>query len=272
MYAIQTPARYGSRYVSLAPYHLHASPGWDVNLERSTVKEILHQLMGLRTRRFVWHVRFDHEALAARLVSSGLQPERTPTYILNLDDGYERVFAGYSATIRNHVRKSRRRGVLARDAESPGDVHAYYQVHMRLVQLKQQDGGYGYTYPIGLLFELAKLRGTARMLVAEWEGKIIGGGLFLQDGCSVYYFHGVGDRNYSHLYPLCAVIDEAIRWACESGLAFFNLTGAPGLPDLQRFKSSWGTRCELNWTFEWANPFWTCLSRLADGWRKYLRV
>src|SRR5262249_36783665 len=129
---------------------------------------------------------------------------------------------------------------------------------------KRQLGSYGYVYPIELLLELVKLRGTARLLIAEWEGKIIGGGLFLQDGCSVYYFHGAGDRDHSDLYPLCAVLDEAIQWTCEKGLAFFNLTGAPGLPELQRFKLSWGTRCELNWTFKWSNPYWVGLSRLRE--------
>jgi len=133
---------------------------------------------------------------------------------------------------------------------------------MDLVRLKQEAGGYGYVYPIELLQELVKLRRNVRLLIAEWEGQIVGGGMFLRDGCSIYYFHGAGDRAHSHLYPLPAVLDRAIQWTCEEGLAFFNLTGAPGLPDLQRFKSSWGTRCELNWTFEWFNPLWTRLSRL----------
>jgi hypothetical protein len=272
MYAVETPARYWSRYVSLAPYHLPASPGWHGELELSTLKRILQRLTGPRTRGFVWHVRFDHESLAAGLTSLGFQAQRSSTYVLYLNRNYEEIFAGYSATIRNHVRKARRRAVRVRDAHVLADVRAYYEVHMRLVRQKQQTGHYGYVYPIELLIELFKLDGTARLLVAEWEGQIVGGGLFLRDGCSVYYFHGASDRDYSHLYPLCAVLDEAIRWACESGASFFNFTGAPGLPTLEKFKSSWGTCREFNWTFEWFNPFWARLASVKDKIGGHLSV
>src|SRR5262245_1172227 len=265
MYALQVPSRYGSRYLWLAPYDLHASPDWVGRLDLSTVQGIVARLRGIRTRRFVWNVRFDHEPLAAALTSLGFKSEHTYSYVVDLDHDYEQVFAAYSATTRNHVRKAHRRGVRVRHAESEADVHAYYHVHRRLVRLKQQQmGSYGYVYPVELLLELTKLRGTARLLLAEWDGQVIGGGLFVHDGCSIYYFHGASDRAYSHMYALCAVIDEAIRWACEVGAAFFNLSGAPGLPALEKFKSSWGTRRVVNWTFQWANPFWERLSALRQ--------
>src|SRR5262249_8310916 len=38
MYGIQSPARYWSRFVFLAPYHLHASPGWNGSLDRVTLE------------------------------------------------------------------------------------------------------------------------------------------------------------------------------------------------------------------------------------------
>ena len=39
MYALQTSDRYGSRYVSLGPVGLYASPGWNGQLDRSTLGE-----------------------------------------------------------------------------------------------------------------------------------------------------------------------------------------------------------------------------------------
>jgi len=52
---------------------------------------------------------------------------------------------------------------------------------MDLVRLKQEAGGYGYVYPIELLQELVKLRRNVRLLIAEWEGQIVGGGVFIRD-------------------------------------------------------------------------------------------
>lgn len=261
LYASQTPGWYGLRYVSLAPFGLYASPGWNGHLERSTVDGILHSLMGLRTRGFVWNVRFDHEPLAAALVSLGLRFERVPTRVVHLGQGYDQVFARYSATIRNHVRRTRSLGVLVRDAVTPDDVRAYYQVHLRLVQQEQDRRGYGYIYPIELLLELMKVRGSGRLLLAEYDGKVVAGGMFLSDGCSVYYFHGASDRDYSRFFPSCAVFDEAIRWACGIGAGFVNLTDSGGITSLERFKASWGACLELNWRFDWTNPFWVRLSR-----------
>jgi hypothetical protein len=170
LYACQTPARYCSRYVSLAPLGLCASPGWIDHLERSTVERIVHCLAVLRTRRFIWNVRFDHEPLATALASLGLSLERVPTRVVHLDKDYDDVFAGYSATTRNHVRRARALGVKVRDAITSEDVQAYFRVHQRLVQQEQARRGYGYIYPVELLLELL-CHGSGRLLIAECDGR-----------------------------------------------------------------------------------------------------
>lgn len=264
MYALRTPLPHRCWYVELAPYCLNASPGWNGPLEPATIKSVLKRLQGVRIRQFLWNVRFDHEPLASGLMALGLKPERVSTHVLYLDRPYEETVSRYSATTRNHVRKAQRRGLRVREARSREDVHAYYDVHLRLVDLKRQTGRYGWVYPVELLLDLWNLHDTTRLLLAEWEGRVIGGGLFVRDGCSIYYFHGASDRDYSHLYPLSAVLDEAIRWAYEIGATFFNLTAAGGIATLDRFKASWGTRYEFNWTFRWSNPLWERLSRLKE--------
>ena len=265
MYGVQTPESYGLRSVSLGPASLYASPGWDDPLELPTLTGILDQIMGIRTTRFTWNVRFDHEPLAAGLKSLGIEFQLSPTHVLYLDRDYERIFAAYHATTRNHIRRAYRQGVTVRVARSPDDINAYYRVHTRLAETK---GGYSFIYPIELFTELTKLRTDACLLVAECEGRVIAGGLFFQDGCSVMYWHGASDRNYSRFYPFCAVLDQAIRLACETRAAFFNLGGSAGVATLERFKSSWGARPELNWAFEWTNAFWSRLSGLKASIRK----
>lgn len=260
MYAVQTmPGFQKLRYISLAPHGLYASPGWQGQLEPSTLKGIHDRLTEFWTRSFTWNVRFDQQPLADGLISLGYNFQHTSTHVLYLGKDYEHIFTGYSSTTRNHVRKSHRHGVVVRDALDPADVHAYDQIH---TQLADQKGGYAVIYPIKLFSELTKLCGTVRVLVAEWENRIIGGGVFIKDGSSIMYLHGASDREYSWCYPSCAVLDEAIRWGCKSGATFFNFGGSAGLASLEKFKSFWGAQAELNWKFEWTNPFWTRLSHL----------
>ena len=107
------------------------SPGWEGKLERPTIQGILRSLMGLRTRGFVWNVRFDHEPLAAALTSFDLKFQRISTHVLSLCQDYERVFGRYNATIRNQIRKAHRSGVVVRDTVDRLDIIAYHDLYAR---------------------------------------------------------------------------------------------------------------------------------------------
>jgi hypothetical protein len=253
MYGVQTCYRLGLRSVSLGPQGFYASPGWEGELDTSTLRAILSGLKGARTVSVVWNVRFDQEPLAAGLASLGLRSRRSSAHVLDLRPGYDKLLAGFSATTRNHIRKAQRRGVRVRAGTGPEDLRAYYEIHRRLVDYK---GGYHFLFPLEFLLRLLPMTGIAEFLIAEHEGRMIAGGLFLRDGCSVFYLHSAYERDHSNLFPACAVLDEAIRRACAGGAAFFNFGGSGGIASLERFKSSWGARVEQNWTFRWRNPLW----------------
>lgn len=259
MYGIEFAGSYGRRSILLGPYGVYASPGWGRLLEQSTLKNLVASLTTVRTESFVWNVRFDHAPLAEGLSSLGLKSQQTVTHILQLDSDYDRIFSGYNATRRNEVRRAYRSGVVVREAIGPQCVREYYRIH---TSLAEQKGNYKSVYPAELFLELHKIRDYTRFLVAEYEGRIIAGGLFFRDGDSVMYWHAASDRDFSRQYPSCAVLDHAIRWACESGATFFNFGGSGGIPSLEQFKSSWGAGAESNWMFEWKNPFWRQVSNL----------
>jgi hypothetical protein len=259
MYVLETPDCFRlTRSVSSgSSFDFCLSPGWVGPLTRFTLRGILLRVQGFRTQNFLWKVRFDHGPLAAGLKSLGLPFRLQPIHVLQLDPDHARAFAGYNATIRNQIRKAHRRGVVIRDTHSPDDVVAYHRMYLRLAKEK----GWGSLYPVELTLNLLKLSDLTRFLVAEYAGRVIAGGMFLRDGCSVYYLHGVYDRDYSHLFPSCPVIDQGIHWACESGASFFNFGNSGENSSLAQFKSFWGARPVSNWLFEWQNPFLAVVSR-----------
>jgi len=183
------------------------------------------------------------------------------TQVLYLSRDYDRVFAGYNASIRNQVRKARSRGVVVRDAVDEDTVRAYYKVH---TELAEQKGSYPFVYPLSLFLDLVRLPYT-QLLVAEHDGRVVGGGLFFKEESSVLYWHGTTDRAYSSYFPSRLVFDEAIRRACESGARFLNFGGSAGIASLEKFKASWGAKTERNWNFGWKNPFWAVLARLKSS-------
>jgi hypothetical protein len=259
MHAIQRVDSFGRNYNFLAPDGLYSSPAWKGRLEQATVSRVLDKLMTAQSASFEWNVRFDHSPLAAELISLGCSFDRTETSVLYLTKEYDRIFSSYNTSIRNHIRKGYRRGLVVRRSQSREDLRTYYLIHKRRAEEK---GGYSFILPFELLASLIEISGVTLFLLAEYKGRAIAGGIFLRDGCSVFYFHGAFDSSYSNLYPSCVILDEAIRGACHVGADFFNLGGSNGIVSLDRFKSFWGAKHELNWRFQWKNPFWDRLSRL----------
>ncbi|HEY2826927.1 MAG TPA: GNAT family N-acetyltransferase [Pirellulales bacterium] len=266
MHVVREPVRYAASKISgPKPDDLWTSPGWSGELSRSTVEHILHQMQrGFRTRTLRWQVRFDHEPLARMLSSLGLVPDRVQIHVLKLDRAYGDLFENYSATTRNHVRKAARRGVSVRSTSDAKDILAYHSIYSKHAHNK----GWGFAYPAQLTMDLVNMgEANACFKVAEYEGSVIGGALFLRDGNSIYYLHGVADREFSHLYPATSVMDAGIQWACESGAGYLNL-GNSGVgsvnESLATFKSSWGAHVEQNWLFDWERPLWKFVSKLKS--------
>jgi SAM-dependent methyltransferase len=188
------------------------------------------------------------------------------TYVLNLDQDHERVFARHNATVRNEIRKGVRRGISVRATCHPDDISRYQKLYEGL----QREKKWPFIYPAALTLDLARLSGMTRFFVAEFDGIIIGGGLFVQDGNSVYHLHGVADREYNHLFPSNAVINAGIRWGCETGAQFFNLGNPGSNKSLAQFKSSWGSRPEVYSVFGWQNPIWLGMSKVRNRARALL--
>jgi len=254
MHLLKSDRRYGLYYISSGPLPAFTtSPGWQGQLSRATVKDILDQLTGVRTRSLRWRVRFDHEPLALMLNSLGLFcHDRKRMQVLELDRDHSRVFARYNATIRNHVRKGRKRGVSTRSTSNLDDILAYQAIYSK----HAEENNWLFVYPTQLTLDLTKLAGITCFKVAQYQDRIVGGALFVRDGNSVIYLMGMTDRDYNHLFPSCAVLDAGIQWACEIGADFFNFGGSGNNEKLAKFKSFWGTRVEQNWGFEWRHPIW----------------
>jgi hypothetical protein len=259
IYALEAAEPLGLRSFSLAPCGLYARPGWVGRLDAGTLGGIVERMKGFRVRKLGWKVLFDHHELASELGLLGLKTRRESTHALALERDYDRIFARFSATIRNQIRKGRARGVSVREATDSETVKAYYRLH---TELAEQKGGYDYLYPLELFLGLLPMR-AARLLVAECAGRVVAGGLFFRDGASVVYWHGAADRQYSSLFPSRLVFEEAIREGCESGATLFNLGGSAGIESLEKYKELWGAQRRLNWIFEWKHPFWEKLTRIT---------
>ena len=180
---------------------------------------------------------------------SGLNQAALPatsyeTHVLPLDKPYKEIFAGYSATRRNQIRKGVRRGVSIRPARTDDDIADYCRVHEDLEAAKD----FRTRYPIQLIHALVQLPETT-LLLAELERQVIAGALFFVDGHSFLSWHGAANRAYSEYFPMPALMDTAVQQASQAGLSSFNFGGSPS-ESLRFFKESFGAQLRYNWTFQ----------------------
>jgi hypothetical protein len=256
VYALARTGRSGFMNIEFGPAGFYGSPGWQATLDDQMVEDLLAQTRGPRVRCFTWNVRFDHVVLAESLERHGLKSERVRTQILYLEHGYEKAVGSFSQAIRNNIRRAKRNGVIVRVTDKIEDLVAYYRVHKLSVERK---GGFTFIFPCKFLGDLVKGDRLGRLFVAEFNDIIIGGGIFLRDGDSVFYLHGAYDQRYAKMFPTCAILNEAILWACEIGAKTFNFGGSAGIESLEKFKSYWGAQYACIWRFIRQNSSWALL-------------
>ena len=83
------------------------------------------------------------------------------------------------------------------------------------------------------------LRGKINLFVAELEGEVISGSLFINHNDSLHYYFSGTKPNYRNFYPNNLIIWEAIKWAKLRQISNLNLGGGRTSSDsdsLFRFK------------------------------------
>jgi lipid II:glycine glycyltransferase (peptidoglycan interpeptide bridge formation enzyme) len=83
--------------------------------------------------------------------------------------------------------------------------------------------------------------GGVQVLLAEAEGRPIGGMVLIASGAIVRYAYGASDEQYLHLAPNNLLMWEAIAWAAANGYRYFDMgRTARDNSGLMEFKRGWG--------------------------------
>ena len=156
----------------------------------------------------------------------------------------EQMERGFKRTVRQHIAKGHRMGVVVRRAEATGDlVDTFYRLHVR-TRRRQGVPVQPRRYFVRLWQQILE-PGLGFCLLAQSGERPIAGAVFLAWKNTVVYKYSASDHRYLGLRPNYALLWEAIRWSGANGYAVLDL----GRTDvdhvgLRHFKSSWGAREE----------------------------
>ena len=168
-----------------------------------------------------------------------VQPPKT--LILDLGKSEDELLSGMHQKTRYNVRLARRKGVKVRET-GESEFSKWWEI---MEETKNRDQ-----------FRLHKKRYYEKMLsidfikllVAEYDGKIIAGNIISLFGDMVTYVHGGSSNQYRNVMAPYLLQWEAIKQAKEKGVDYYDLNGIDEKmwPGVTRFKKGFGGE-EINY-------------------------
>jgi len=140
---------------------------------------------------------------------------------------------------RNDIRRLSRKGVKVELSRSRADIHTVHALYLKRMESWTQRPGL--IYPARLYELLLELGGEhARLYVARFENRIIGGTFVCRYNGISHYLAGYFDHDASRLRPNVLVQERIIRDAITDGFPTYDMLPSAGLASVEAFKESFG--------------------------------
>jgi hypothetical protein len=151
---------------------------------------------------------------------------------------------------RRQTRQGQRAGVTVRRASSAEDVRTFHRLHTETMERRQALARYFHPLEHFLAF-YETMPEHAFFVLAEYDGRTVAGGLFLQDATDLYWHLSAADREFAHVRPVNVYVHETIRAALGTGRRRLIMGGGYAEGDgVFRFKTNFSPLRALFCTYE----------------------
>jgi peptidoglycan pentaglycine glycine transferase (the first glycine) len=196
-----------------------------------TLLEALHQLCRQR-RAILLKIEPDlaeDPALVQRLTALGFRPSPQTiqprcTILLDLTPDPDDILARMKSKTRYNIRLAGRKGVTVREGTAE-DLPGFYRL-MRITGQRDDFGIHSESY-YQAAHQLFVPQGLARLFLATFEDKVLGGIVAFAFGQRAWYMYGASSDEHRKLMPNYLLQWEAIKWARERGCLTYDLWGIP---------------------------------------------
>ncbi|MBC2721497.1 GNAT family N-acetyltransferase [Desulfosporosinus sp.] len=185
------------------------------------------------------------------LEQNGYTVEELITLDLPIPQEEEVLWSGLEVRCRNAIRKAEKSGVKVIEAQALEEwLEPYYQLSCGVYKRQEKEPPFSKEY-FSALWQNLYSKGDLVVLLAQYEGKTIAGGIFPRDRNVGYYLDGVSDREYNKVVPNNLVQWEYLKRAQAMGITLYDMVGA-NIPSIAKFKKSFGSQ-ERNYVYAYRN-------------------
>jgi len=165
------------------------------------------------------------------------------TWVIPLQSDYEAVHKTFKGNTRREIRYARERGVTV-VAEPTRDQLLQFARLWR--SCYQERGWEGPFYSEQFFLAAPRYLGAGgKMVLAEADGRVVAGALFVDEGPGAFHYMGAMDRAYKDHFAMMGIFDHALRALCAEGKEYLNLGGVGASQDLAVFKQKWGAEARM---------------------------
>ena len=209
--------------------------------DEDTANALITQAIDLAQQKKVRYLELrtgPNETLARR--SDLVEEDLYVRWLLQLSKDPDTLWSKLRKPVQHQIKKSRKLGVQVRIAQQREDIEHYYRLHLQTRCKKHGMPAQPAQFFYGLWDNFAA-DGKMQVLLAEYEGHVIGGMVLLVSGTTVRYAYGASNEAYLHLAPNNLLMWTAITWGCEHGYQVLDMgRTARENEGLMEFKRRWG--------------------------------
>ncbi len=149
-------------------------------------------------------------------------------YTLDLKDKSEQeIFDSFESRYRYKIRRSEKRGIELKVGKKE-DLPEFHSLLVKTTQRKKFNGR-----PLSYFEKLFDTLGerNVHLLMAYFEGELIGAALLLCYGTTAIYLYGASSESHREAMPNHLIQWNMIKWAKEQGFDTYSFGGIPGYND-----------------------------------------
>ena len=142
-----------------------------------------------------------------------------------------------SSDWRRQTKQSRAAGVRVRRAETLEDVEAFHRLHTQTMDRRHALDRY--YYPSGFFADIfTTMPESSFFVLAEYEERVVAGGLFFQDATDLYWDLSAADLDFALVRPVNAYVYDTVTRALGQGMQRMTMgAGYEACDGVYRFKA-----------------------------------